>query len=394
MIPEAYVRTKSDGGKLKMRALAVRAEGLEGAAFTAATLLREAARAEERALRVLVAPSQEVRLAVAVERCACFVDALAPSAAGLAWGDVLSESDGLPADVVEAYRSKLEPRREGLQAAFQEALAAAPVLAASGFIVPMARDSARALKELDRLLAAFPGEFELWYFRYQAAFFGGRDPTAAWDALERARRLEPDNAFARGAELILVPRVLPLADAEERLDAAYSELRRSGVNVEADTYLCFAIACFTLAERSARTRTFTTSGRSMPPGTAPRAPLDRAGAKPDLRVARAIAKDLLEGAQADAARRRSTRPGAGIAWRAASAEERKDPIRLLTGRQRLPARGLTDGAGRARPVRGVPGRGSGCSGRRGRGGIPAARYPAPPPPASRSRSASSPSRRW
>jgi len=337
MISDAYGRTKSAGGKLKMRALAVRAEGGEDAAFAAAVLLREAARTEDRALRVLVAPSAEERLGVAVERCALFVEALAPTAAAVAWGDVLVQGDALPAEMAEAHRSKLEPQYHELQKAHHEALATAPTLSAVAVRVPAARDPARALREIDRLLAMFPGEFELWYLRYQSALFGG-DDAAAWDALEKARELEPDNVFALGAEFVLVPRVLPLAEAERRLDAAYSLLRRPGVQVEPDTCLCFAIACFSIAERSGRPQ-FHYERVLEAAEAGAGAEVDRGDAKRDLRVARALAKDLLAG-------RKPTldafyRAGRGDQVAHATVEERKDPIRLLTGardraRQRYP----------------------------------------------------------
>lgn len=93
MTLEAYREIKQGGGKLKMKALVRLAQGRDDARFEAATLLREAARAEERALQLLESPAAEVRLGVAIERCACLVDALAPTAAAVAWGDVLLEGD-------------------------------------------------------------------------------------------------------------------------------------------------------------------------------------------------------------------------------------------------------------------------------------------------------------
>jgi hypothetical protein len=109
MTIEAYRETKYGGGKLKMKALVRLAQVGKDAAFEAAALFREAARAEERALRLLESPSPEVRLGVAIERCACLVAARAPTAAAVAWGEVLIEGDSLPEDVVRAERTKLDP---------------------------------------------------------------------------------------------------------------------------------------------------------------------------------------------------------------------------------------------------------------------------------------------
>src|SRR5262249_42507272 len=143
MTLDAYRQIKSGGGKLKLRALALLAEGGAEAAFNAATLLREAARAEERALRLLSTPDAEERLGVAVERCGCLIDARAPTAAALAWGEVLVEGDALPEEVVRAYRSKLDHDYESLQQAHQKGIAESPVLRAAGFLWPAARDKSR-----------------------------------------------------------------------------------------------------------------------------------------------------------------------------------------------------------------------------------------------------------
>lgn len=326
MILDAYRPIKSGGGKLKLRALAILAEGREDAPFEAATLLREAARAEDRALRLLTMPSAETRLGAAVERCGCLVDALAPTAAAVAWGDVLVEGDGLPEDVVRAYRAKLDPDYEALQQAHQKAITAAPLLSAACFLWPAVTDKARAHRELSRLLAQFPGEFELWYMRYQASALD-KDDAAAWSALERARALEPDNQFALGAELLLVPRVLSAPDAEARLDAAYSVLRRSGAALDADACLCFALASFEIAETSERRRLHHVRALEVAElGAA--AGLDSTHAKADLRVVRALASDLLAGRTptVDA----FYRAGRGDLVARATAKDRKDPVRILT----------------------------------------------------------------
>lgn len=324
---EAYRETKHGGGKLKMKALVRLARGGDDARFEAAALFREAARAEERALRLLESPGTEVRLGVAVERCACLVAAMAPTAAAVAWGDVLLEGDRLQDDVVRAERTKLDPEYEALQRAHQKALAAAPTLRAAGFFVPAVTDKARAQRELGRLLRLFPGEVELWYMRYQATFFD-KEYVDAWAAMNKIRTLEPTYPFVQGAELILVPRALPTEEAEERLDAAYSNLRRGALTVDADVFLCFALASLELAAKSShpllhyqRALEIAELGAS--------AGLDATQAKSDLRVVRTVAKDLLAG-------RTPTldafyRAGRGDLVARASPEEREDPVRLLTG---------------------------------------------------------------
>lgn len=327
MTLEAYRETKHGGGKLKMQALVRLAQGGDDARFEAAALLREAARAEERALRLLESPAPEVRLGVAVERCACLVAALAPTAAAVAWGEVLVEGDGVPEDVVRAERTKLDPQYEALQHAHQKALAVAPTLRAAGFFVPAVTGKARARRELDRLLRLFPGEVELWYMRYQATFFE-KDYAAAWAAMSKMRDLEPAHPFVHSAELVLVPLALPTEEAEKRLDAAYSNLRRGTVTVDAEVFLSFALASLSLAKKSSRPPLHYQRALEIAElGAA--AGLDATQAKSNLRVVRAVAKDLLAG-------RTPTldafyRAGRGDLVARASLEERKDPVRLLTG---------------------------------------------------------------
>jgi hypothetical protein len=324
---EAYRQTKSGGGKLKLKALARLAEGGPDAGFEAATLLREAARAEERALRLLATTDGETRLGAAVERCGCLVEARAPTAAAVAWGDVLVAGDDLPQDIVRAFRAKLDPAYEALQRAYRKAIAAAPTLAAVSFLWPATADKAKARRELDRLLKEFPGEFELWYLRYQAGLFE-RDYAAAWKALQKARALEPTNQFAIGAEMVLVPRVLKLAQAEARLDAAYGALRGMGAQLDADACLCFAVASFQIAPSSEHARRHHERALEMAELGAS-ALLDTTHAKPDLRIVRALASDLLAG-------RTPTldafyRAGRGELVARAQAKDRKDPVRILIG---------------------------------------------------------------
>ncbi len=67
VIDETYRLALSESSKLKLRAVAVRAEGGEDAPYRAAVLFHAAARAERRALGVLEAPSPETRLRSAID---------------------------------------------------------------------------------------------------------------------------------------------------------------------------------------------------------------------------------------------------------------------------------------------------------------------------------------
>src|SRR5207249_4047477 len=108
VIDEPYRLALSESSKLKLRALALLAEGGDDAAFRAAVLFHAAARAERRALQLLEAPAPETRLRSAIERCGCLIDGLDPAAIE-AWGDVLEASEHLSAGVVAALRSRIDP---------------------------------------------------------------------------------------------------------------------------------------------------------------------------------------------------------------------------------------------------------------------------------------------
>lgn len=142
-------------------------------------------------------------------------------------------------------------------------------------------------------------------------------------------RAEPSLRPGRGARARTAR--APHKEAERRLDAAYSDLRHGAITVDADVFLCFALASLELAAKS-----------SHPPLHYERAleiaelgidaRLDATQARPDLRVVRTVAKDLLAG-------RTPTldafyRAGRGDLVARASPEERKDPVRLLTGSMR------------------------------------------------------------
>lgn len=326
MIPEAYRQTKSGGGKLKLRALALLAEGGAERRFEAATLYRAAARSEAQALRMLPAPSAETRLGVAVERCGCFVRALAPTAAAVAWGHVLVESEGVPPEAARATRMKLDAEFAAQQEAHQKGIGAAPTLQAAGFVWPAVANRARARRELKQLLTAFPGEVELWHLLHQAHLADGK-ADAAWEALARARALEPENFTILGSELLLVPRVLDVNAAEDRLDAVWSTLRQASAELDADVCLCFALASLGLARRSKRAALhYQRTNAIVDLGLA--APLDSTHAKDRLRAVRGLLADLLVG----------RRPGVDVLYRVGLGDlvtrapmgDRDDAVLILT----------------------------------------------------------------
>lgn len=325
MSGEAYQQVKRGGGKLKLRALALLAEGGSARRFDAAVLYREAARSEAHALRLLTAADAETRLGAAVERCGCLVRAMAPTAAAVAWGEVLVESEGVPS--ASAMRARLEGEFTAQREAHRAALSGAPTLRAAGFVWPAVSNRGRALRELRRLLTTFPGEVELWHLLHQAHAAGG-EIDAAWGAIGRARALEPGNLSLLGSELLLAPRALAPGAAEERLDAAWASLRRAAPELDADVCLCFALASLELArhsEHAALLRERTAAAVDL--GAA--APFDSTHAKDRLRAVRAVLGELRAGRSpgVDAL----YRTGLGHLVTRAAAGEGDDAVRILAG---------------------------------------------------------------
>jgi len=322
-----YQQVKSSAGKLKLKALSLLALGSDDERFEAAVLLREAARGEARALTARGAVDPEARLGVAIERCGLLVSAAAPTAAAVAWGEVLVASENLPAPIVARSRAPLSARFEALQKAHQTAVRKAPVLSAARFSWFNVANRQRARRELTTLLKQFPGEFELWYLRYQADLDERRFGEAL-RAIQCARRLEPGNPIAWGSELAVLPHALTVRDAEAQLASAWAQLRHDRSGLDVDVFWCFALASVTLADRTA-----TPSAHYLQAlealDLARDARSDVLQEAPLLRGLRGVVADLAAG------RRPSVetlyRVGlAGLVTRA-PANERNDPLRLLVG---------------------------------------------------------------
>ncbi|MCP3103746.1 hypothetical protein LZ198_33170 [Myxococcus sp. K15C18031901] len=228
MTSEQYPLGVGEAGKLKLRATALLAEGGEARVFEGLALLHDAARAEARALQVLEHPSAEVRLASAVEQCACFVEGRAPTLAARAWGQVLDTARALPENAVGPMLARLEPRYLRLVADFVGALRKAPRLARTSASVEFlqGRELRRYLRELETLRSRFPGTPGLWWSTCRLEQAQGR-PRAAWAAIQRAVRLDPDNVHYAAVRLLLMPRALPTKQVEALLVETYAGIQRA-----------------------------------------------------------------------------------------------------------------------------------------------------------------------
>jgi hypothetical protein len=232
MTAERYPVGLGESGKLKLRATALLAEGGSARTFEAAVLLHDAARAEARALLTLEHPTPEVRLASAIEQCACFVEGLDPVLAARAWGHVLDAAGRVPEDVAAPMLSRLKPRYSRLESAFGGALRQAPLVARHSASLELlrGRERQRYVREVGLLLARFPGTPWLWWASCRMEHVQGR-PRAAWEAIQRACRLEPDNGHHDAVRLWLMPRVVPTKQVDAYLSESYSAIHRAAPEV-------------------------------------------------------------------------------------------------------------------------------------------------------------------
>ncbi len=189
-------------------------------------LLHEAARAEGRALLSLPNADPMTRLRSAVERCGLLLDAGdATAVVRDAWPGVLERAENLPVERRTAYLDRLAPAVEALlgdlDGLSQKLPHLAELPAALSARSTRRRDAIR--KDLAAYLARFAGDTAAWLNLASLHIVHG-DREAAWGAITRLRRLDPENALAREVELNLAIDLLPAAELRARLDGAAEDV--------------------------------------------------------------------------------------------------------------------------------------------------------------------------
>jgi tetratricopeptide (TPR) repeat protein len=248
VIHDAYGFNLATSGKLKLRAKGLLAGGRPDEVFEACVLLHEAARIQQRAVSALPSCPAATRLASALEECWCFVEGFDPPLAAVAWGRVLSEQEVVDRPTAEAMRSRLEPKYEASKRAYGLALKSSPnalrMLQTRSIVGGTTAERARLQREVDAFLRRFPGAIPWQWFAYRLAEASG-DKGRAWDALTRARRLDPDNRTFKAMSLLLAARTFPPDSAEEHLAHVRSSLEREGEEV----CIMYALAELALARK-------------------------------------------------------------------------------------------------------------------------------------------------
>lgn len=249
MVSEVYKATLAASGKLKLRAKARLADGEPGDVFEACVLLHETARAEQRAVDALTLCPAETRLLASVEQCWSLVEGRDPPEAGKVWGQILRARGELDPGTANAMLARLTPKYTEQQQAFAKAITGSPTLMrlrdARSMVTTSVVERKRARKELDALLAAYPGATSFWWMAYRLAEADG-DKQAAWDALSKARRLAPENSRFEAMSLLVAAWALSIPEADKHLTRVRGRFDAAG----AEACLMYALAEIQLARRS------------------------------------------------------------------------------------------------------------------------------------------------
>lgn len=325
MTAEHYQLGLGEAGKLKLRATALLAEGGSARTFEATVLLHDAARAEARALLALEHPTPEVRLASAIEQCACFVEGLDPVLAARAWGHVLDAAGRAPDAVAAPMLARLKPRYTRLESAFGSALRKSPLVArhSGGLELLRGRERQRYAREVALLLARFPGTPWLWWASCRIEHVQGR-PRAAWESIQRACRLEPDNGHHAAVRLWLMPRAVPVKQVDAYLSESYADIHHASPEL----CLVYALEEMELARHapSARTPRLERAFEAVLQGRSRAQAESTVGQY--LRAAQLVLSEQLKGGEPTIDL--LYRAGLGDVLVASSSASRRDPVRFLS----------------------------------------------------------------
>ncbi len=249
MVSEVYKATLAASGKLKLRAKARLADGEPHDVFEACVLLHETARAEQRAVDALMFCPPETRLMALIEQCWSLVEGRDPPEAGKLWGRILHASAEVDPDTANVMLTRLAPKYAEQRQAFAEAVTRSATLMrlreARSMVTTSEVERKRARKELDALLAAFPGATSFWWMTYRLAE-ADDDKMAAWQALSNARRLSPENPRFEAMSLFVAAWALSVAEADEHLARVRGRFDTAG----AEMCLMYALAEMRLARCS------------------------------------------------------------------------------------------------------------------------------------------------
>ena len=219
MTLDAYETALATTGVLKLKAQSQLAYGDADATFEACVLLQEAARGELRAVRLVEAP-MATQLSALAEGCYCRLLARDPHGAAETWAQIVKHPlRKAEPEAAEAILRDLGDRVEKARLEYAMALVGLQSFH-DGLVVPKTNAARkRAGTEVRKMLAAFPGVAQWWWVAYRLAATETRWGDA-WQALERAHRLTPDEVRFEALLVLAAIEALDRRGARERIDAA------------------------------------------------------------------------------------------------------------------------------------------------------------------------------
>ena len=294
MVPDAYEFNHATSGKLKLRAKGLLAEGTPDKVFEACVLLHDAARTQRRATEALTTCPPATRLASAIEECWCYVEGFDTPQAALAWGRVLSEKRAVDPATAEAMRARLEPKYEASTRAYARALRTLPrvskMVQSRSVTWGSAAERNDLRREIDALLRQFPGTSNWWWFAYRLAE-ASNDKGRTWDALAKARRLDPENRTFKAMRLLVATKILSPEQAEEQLAQVRTSLDREGEEV----CIMYALAELDLARRGPQAQRAARWRRALDAANAGLAQINAPRWRGNLKAIQMLIEALLEG---------------------------------------------------------------------------------------------------
>lgn len=325
IISEVYKASLAASGKLKLRAKARLADGEPNDVFEACVLLHETARVERRAVAALTLCPPETRLLASVEECWSLVEGRDPPEAGKVWGRILRERGEVDEKTADAMLVRLTPKYTEQQRAFAKDVTESTTIMrlrdAWSMVSTSAAERKRARKELDALLADHPGARSFWWMAYRLAE-ADDDKQTAWDALTKARLLDPENPRFEAMSLLVGTWALPMVEADKHLARVRDRFDTAG----AEACLMYALAEIQLARRSNTAQRASRWQRAKQAAQAGLSQTSTQGLHKNLRAAEMLAATLLAG----------DRPTMDILYRAGltglavTSQPQADVVELLT----------------------------------------------------------------
>lgn len=143
---------------------------------------------------------------------------------------MLVASEGVSAEEARALRTRIDPKYARQEKTFGQLLRKNHLGVQESGLVSTTTSGIKACKEVAALFRAFPGIADLWFRQHRLFEREGRT-LDAWQSLEHARQLAPDEPAFEAASLWLAPRVLSLEEVAARYQSVLATIRRAPAEI-------------------------------------------------------------------------------------------------------------------------------------------------------------------